>query len=754
MQVEPRSSFAQADGASASGETLFSPRDLFFWFASGWKVLAVTIGLFVLLALLAIRTSEPTYRAEATILFLASDSVEELSDLVRFGGFNPARAREEIAAIGSSNTLSRVLAAENLAEVEGFGIDPEAPRDDTTTPEERAFDALSDSLEILSVPETRLVRIVAETADPALSARIANAVPEAYASIRRELESERVNAAIQQFRARVQDLEEVARESDRTAATLRRDFELTASGRPQAELARDIARVADDLRRSEELRRELLVLIDVVSAIETGTPPIEIGELYDFPSFALAATEYRQVRATEAQLGSTALRSDAEREAILARAAALEEEIGRIATQILTGSRRNLELREEEIERLRLEGRELDELAVQRRALEADVEAAELDAALAREMRNRAMVRLTETMDRTTFMPEGFELVAPAVAPDQPTPTRSRLLLAAALVMGFVVGCAILFFRDAFRGSFSDLSEITGFIGSGGVSLPRLSKRHLLYVLRNPGKASGAGRLFMDGLSDLAHQLCTEADDAQHGQLIVVTSPLVGDGKSTISAGLAVILAQRGQKVLLVDGDWRRSGLTKLIGQLWSAKGAVPKFMGGEAKPPKWMDAKELPFLKMLNTVHGYSLARSLSENEDNSSREDAGGDSDAVASAREALDGQAGPFSDAFRRAIDITRGHFDVVIVDTPPAGLFHDAAALAENPEAKMLMVVRQGWSEKEDVEYAFANLAGPGGAPTFTPGSITLAFNGVRQSLGTPAAAMRRKRENQKLAYYRT
>jgi capsular exopolysaccharide synthesis family protein len=47
---------------------------------------------------------------------------------------------------------------------------------------------------------------------------------------------------------------------------------------------------------------------------------------------------------------------------------------------------------------------------------------------------------------------------------------------------------------------------------------------------------------------------------------LLVTSPLQGEGKSTTAGNLAVVLAQAGQRVLLVDGDLRRPTVHRLFG--------------------------------------------------------------------------------------------------------------------------------------------------------------------------------------------
>src|SRR5206468_5485379 len=49
-------------------------------------------------------------------------------------------------------------------------------------------------------------------------------------------------------------------------------------------------------------------------------------------------------------------------------------------------------------------------------------------------------------------------------------------------------------------------------------------------------------------------------------KVILVTSAMPQEGKTTISANSALVLAQRGSRVLLVDADLRRPGLERLFG--------------------------------------------------------------------------------------------------------------------------------------------------------------------------------------------
>src|SRR5215469_17445285 len=62
-------------------------------------------------------------------------------------------------------------------------------------------------------------------------------------------------------------------------------------------------------------------------------------------------------------------------------------------------------------------------------------------------------------------------------------------------------------------------------------------------------------------------------------KVILVTSPLPQEGKTTISANSALVLAQCGSRVLLVDDDLRHPGLEKMFGI--GSKGGLSTLISG-----------------------------------------------------------------------------------------------------------------------------------------------------------------------------
>jgi len=65
-------------------------------------------------------------------------------------------------------------------------------------------------------------------------------------------------------------------------------------------------------------------------------------------------------------------------------------------------------------------------------------------------------------------------------------------------------------------------------------------------------------------------------------KVILVTSALPQEGKTTISANSALVLAQRGGRVLLIDADLRRPGINKLFG--FHSRGGLSTLLSGVDK--------------------------------------------------------------------------------------------------------------------------------------------------------------------------
>ena len=141
-------------------------------------------------------------------------------------------------------------------------------------------------------------------------------------------------------------------------------------------------------------------------------------------------------------------------------------------------------------------------------------------------------------------------------------------------------------------------------------------------------------------------------------QAILVTSAAPGEGKTVTAANLAVIFAQAGRSVLLVDADLRRPGIERIF-NLPNTTGLTTLLRGDPVPPERVIQATEEPNLSILTTG---PLPPNPAE---------------LLASQR-------------MRRTVDILRKKNNLVIFDSPPVDVVTDAAVLSSLVDGTLLVV----------------------------------------------------------------
>jgi succinoglycan biosynthesis transport protein ExoP len=173
-------------------------------------------------------------------------------------------------------------------------------------------------------------------------------------------------------------------------------------------------------------------------------------------------------------------------------------------------------------------------------------------------------------------------LVDEARVPSSPAKPSAFSYAAASLAGGLLFGICGALLRDATDNRIQELSEMEMLFSEASIGvLPfhdlkaerkRLADVKLPLVVasspldtsarttRNSNAtvaASAPRAAYTEALRVLCTSLMQGSNGNPLGQVLLVTSSVAGEGKSMLSANLAIVYAQRGKKVLLVDGDLR-----------------------------------------------------------------------------------------------------------------------------------------------------------------------------------------------------
>ncbi|MDZ4688211.1 MAG: polysaccharide biosynthesis tyrosine autokinase [Planctomycetaceae bacterium] len=140
-------------------------------------------------------------------------------------------------------------------------------------------------------------------------------------------------------------------------------------------------------------------------------------------------------------------------------------------------------------------------------------------------------------------------------------------------------------------------------------------------------------------------------------KVIQVTSPMPGDGKTTLTANLAVTIAQSGKRVLLVEADLRRPGAAKLFG-LTTDAGLVGA-INGDMELDDCLHATEINNLWVLPVgTRPFNPSELLS--------------------------------SQRFQQLLQVVREKYDFVLIDSPPLLPVTDASVVAAAADGVVLLL----------------------------------------------------------------
>lgn len=263
-----------------------------------------------------------------------------------------------------------------------------------------------------------------------------------------------------------------------------------------------------------------------------------------------------------------------------------------------------------------------------------------------------------------------LELVSgpkPNLTPVSPLPLVN---LGVALLIGFIAGIALAVLREAVDTTLRSAQSVEQITGDPVIGV-------ILYddgATKQPLILDGDARSIR---SEAFRQLRTNLDfvDVDHpARVVVVTSSVPNEGKSSTATNLAVIFAEAGKRVLLIEGDLRRPRVAEYLGLEGSV--GLTNVLAGQVK---LADVLQPWGRGGLTVLPSGSVPPNPSE-----------------------LLG-----SHAMVDMLEQLTQRFDIILIDSPPLLPVTDAAVLAAHSDGAII-VVRHGKTKRQQLLLAVASL----------------------------------------------
>jgi capsular polysaccharide biosynthesis protein/Mrp family chromosome partitioning ATPase len=277
--------------------------------------------------------------------------------------------------------------------------------------------------------------------------------------------------------------------------------------------------------------------------------------------------------------------------------------------------------------------------------------------------------RLRELQIASSLQTGGAEVVRLASAPTSPAVPRPVLSGAVGLIVGFLLAVVAVMLLEFADRRINDEDEAQAVFG-----LPLLAQ--IPRPPRGVRSVSVAGDPLQDeGYANLAASLLFSKNEPIPRSLLV-TSPSAGDGKTTVTFGLARALTLLGKSAIIVEADLRppRAGRSAEFGR---GEGLTAVLMGRSEVPDELVEVDAVSMRPTRGSNEAAALSFSVLP---------------AGLLAPQLL------LSPSVALVVEECHSLADFVLIDTPPIGLVHDAIMLMDFVDAALL-VCRLRWTTKD-------------------------------------------------------
>jgi len=288
-----------------------------------------------------------------------------------------------------------------------------------------------------------------------------------------------------------------------------------------------------------------------------------------------------------------------------------------------------------------LEQQKGDALALNRKGIEYGVLAR--DAASNRQIFESLMQRTKETGISGELKTSNIRVVDAAETPRGPVSPNTRNNLLLALFGGTTLAVGLAFFFEYLDNRIKSPEEMRQYLG-----LPFLGMVPALFdgITENPLINNAVPNNFSESFRAIRTNLLFSSAD-EGSRSVVVTSTAPGEGKTVVAGNLAMALAQAGQRVLLIDADMRKPRV-HMVFEMTQEPG-LSNVLVGNAKSSDAIRTTSVPGLWVMP-------AGLLPPNP-----------AELLGSKR-------------FKDFMASLGGHFDWVMIDTPPVMAVTDSSVVA--------------------------------------------------------------------------
>ena len=256
----------------------------------------------------------------------------------------------------------------------------------------------------------------------------------------------------------------------------------------------------------------------------------------------------------------------------------------------------------------------------------------------------------------------------------------------------FVIACAVLALLSSLRDTVHNSAEVESKIDAKLLATIMHETKHRRGKKRIGGDKASilitdpvTSFQYAEDMRKLAARIINEMTE-NHQKVLLVSSAVENEGKSTVSANIALAMAQINKRVVLLDLDFRKPSMYKLLNMQNAS------FKDLSACFEEYANGTQIDYSEMVSSLICNVPGTDLS-----------------VILNRKAIPQAMEKYPELIKSILDGLKRKADFIILDTAPISLVSDAEELAIMADTSII-VVRQHWIEAREINDTIDALGG--------------------------------------------
>jgi len=666
-----------------------------------WIVLSCLLTIFSVVTIATLRMTK-VYEAAGTIAINKPDASLNLQNSATFNldYFDPTELETEVKILQSDLLALQVIRELNLDRRPDSGVNPPAPGSLDLAPDPLQVDPATASamlggfksnLRVTLSPNTRIIEVHYRSADPQIAANVVNTLMQTYVENNFKARFESTMQASDWLQKQLVDMQMKVETSQEKLVRYQKEHEILGIDDKTNITTAKLDELNKELTEAESARMDKESFYRLVESGDPDAVASSAGSVGAEDAGVQTASQLLEnLRTKQAELKiqiadmntqfgpaypKLAQLNNQVKEIDSQIQAELKKMVGKVRGQYMTALQRENMLHDA-LEKQKQEANKLNESAIEYNLLKRDAETY-------RQLYEGLLQKLKEAGVSAGLKANNFHIIDSARPPQAPVEPNIPRNLLFSILLGSATGVGLAFLLEGIDSTIRTTEQaqlISGLSSLGMIPLGSKSAREgpnpkrlviasskeaveLVTQVRPQSQMAESYRALRTSL--LLSNLGAPP------KVIMVTSSLPQEGKTTTSINTAIVLAQKGIRVLLIDADLRRPSIHKTLG-MGPRSGLSNVLTGSSTLEQTITRTAILPNLYVLPAGTPPPNPAEL------------------LASTN-------------MRDVLAQLREQYDHIVVDTPPSLSVTDAVVLSPRADA-VVLVIRSGQTTKQALRRA--------------------------------------------------